>query len=213
MMVIVLIISVCTFFSISASDDLLSGRRDEARNFIRTCFEQLEQLEQKKQKKLKAEIERTVKIITRVLNARQIDFKKFNLYESQKKTFEADLYAHEIYEKSLMRPKEKVAVWDEAREAEAHALYAYMVLSDEWQQYKNDPLNLKAYEQLHIRMTEMAKIIVPKKGERIFVSGTHAYPSQPDDAVNYDVDRVFFLTLYLLNKELHAERDGAGSSS
>lgn len=213
MVVIAFLLTLGTVFSIAANEHFSSEQREEAQTFIRTCFERIERIQQDKQKEFKLEAEQAGHYADRLLSAEQIDYKKYHLLETQKEICSNDMLNAETYEKSLNRPKEKIVVWDEARESEARALQAYMVLSDEWQQYKKDPLNERAYQMLHQQMQAMAHMIVRTKGKRVFVGGTHAYPSESDEHVNYDVDRVFFLTLYLLEKELHAGQCASASSS
>lgn len=209
MVVIAFLFLFSFLFSHGASSGFSSEQREKAREFIRNCFEQLEAAQLEKGRKLRREIRRTDEIISKILDSNQIDYRKYNVYEAQQGIFEQQLRDQEQYTQSLARPKERIAIWEDLQEDEARALCAYMLLTDEWQQYKADPLNIQVYELLHKRMESMAKMVTRKKGDRMFVAGTHAYPSQSDARVDYDVDKVFFLTLFLLNKEMYADREGS----
>lgn len=213
MVVIAFLFLLSSFFSHCASSGFSSEQREKAREFICNCFDQLEAAQLEKGRKLRREIKRTDDIITEILDSNQIDYRRYAVYEVQQEVFEQQLREQERYRQSLVRPKEKIALWEDVREAEARALCAYMLLTDEWQQYKADPLNIQVYELLHKRMESMAKMVTRRKGHRMFVAGTHADPSQSDARVDYEVDKVFFLTLFLLNKEIYADRDGAARSS
>lgn len=180
--------------------------RELAKDFIFSCLDGLEQMQQEKREKIESEIERVDGMIEDILSAPQIDYRKYNVYEYKKELFLKELEKQKSYEESIARPKAKIVNWDELRESEAQALYAYIILSDEWNEYKKNPSNVKVYAHLHRRMLAMARILVSSKGHRVFTAGSHAYPEESDEGVNYDLDRVFLLTLYLLNQDLHAEK-------
>lgn len=202
-----------SLFPAAISDGLSLEQREEARLFISTCFKELEQIQQKKRRKLKDKIEQAEQISEQILSADQINYRMYRDLEDRIEDYDEMLYTEELYELSLARPQAKLVVWSEAREVEARALQAYISLTDEWLEYKKNPSNIKAYEELHKRLILLAQVIVDTKGERAFVAGTHALSNKSDKDVNYDVDRVFFLTLYLLDKELVAEKALMSSSS
>lgn len=206
MVVIVFFVCMAVFFSVDGCEGFSCDQRDEAQVFISTCFDRLELIQQGKTRILRDNMRRADEIIDYITSRDQINYQMFNTYDAQREAYEEDLHVQRAYATSLLRSKESIATWEGDCELQARALQAYMSISDEWELYKKDPLNIEVYEQLHKRMLSMARMLVRAEHGSEFVSGTHARSSDPDKLVNYDVDRVFFLAMYLLNKELQAEK-------
>lgn len=205
--------ALSSLYACAAAEYFSPEERDEARAFVGDCFAWLAHDQQRKLQSYNDELDEAEELEQKILYASHINYRKLNKVDEKIAALGKQLEQTELYRRSLERPKEKIAAWDEARESQARTLQAYISLSDEWQQFKKDPSNKQAYEALHVYMQDMARLLVANPSTHMFVAGSHAPPAVSDVLVNYDADRVFFLALYLLDKDLKLERSLAASSS
>lgn len=190
----------------AAENVFSSAQRIEAQQFIDNCFEELEKDKMKKERSLAQHMEDVESVMDTLLNAEQIDFRRYRVLDERLQKLIEEKNETRSYRESLLRPKLRVSRWSDVREENARILHAYMTISDEWAYYKKNQSCPVAYERLHERMVSLAKLLIGIDDARTFVSGTHARPGESDAEVAYDVDRVFMLTLFLLNKDLVAEK-------
>jgi hypothetical protein len=205
-MIFICILSIPFLLGGAAENVFSSAQRVEAQEFINDCFEELEKDKINKEWSLSQHMEDVESVIDTLLNAEQIDFRRYRILDARLQKLVEEKNETRAYRESLLRPKLRVSRWSDVREENARILHAYITISDEWEYYKKNPSCPVAYERLHERMVSLAQLLIGVKDARNFVSGTHARPTESDADVAYDVDRIFMLTLYLLNKDFIAEK-------
>lgn len=192
-------------FGAAHGDSFTAEQRMEAKDFISNCFDRIRAHVADQVDEARLFKDWTDEEIELVLaDPHQINFRKYNElseYASQLQKSQEDAVT---YAKSTARPELTISTWHEDHEQSAHALCAFMKLTDAYKVYIEDNSNEKAYAILHDQMLEMAGTLIDRSASshRCFVNGQHAPSGEDDSEVNYEVDRVFFLAAYLIHKEL-----------
>lgn len=194
---------VCSVF---ACDEFSSDQREEAHTFVKTCFAKIREYQKSKLRYFSNHLKDLDNMEFEELNAKQINYRRLNELEEEKNAICDQIEETDVYKNSLREPKEQILLWDSRQEGQARLVQAYMSLTDEWTEYKKNPSDVHAYQALHKRMIAIARIFVATDDKRMFVSGTHLFAEETVEPVNYQADQIFFLALYLLDKELKAER-------
>ncbi len=180
-------------------------QREQAKQFIDTCFKKVKKHASRQIYHLKVEKDLTNEEADIVLHDHsQIDYVKLDKLDQYCVHVTNRCKKAKEYLESIIRPQKEIEHWDENHEKSAYALYAFMQLTEEFKGYKADASNQKAYAMLHAHMLDMAGTLVDryKATYRCFSSGTHARLDEGDAAIDYDVDRVFFLAMYLMDQDL-----------
>ncbi|MEX0849009.1 MAG: hypothetical protein WD055_02175 [Candidatus Dependentiae bacterium] len=198
-----LIIFWSSLFYAADTDGVFSDQqREEAQQFINESFSVLKQRLEKSAHHILAEEHFVESKANEALKqAESIDYNALSTLDKKRIDAQNALYEAKKYENSLKQPQKEMQHWDKEHEKSAHALKAFMQLTDAWVLYEADPTDMKVYAMLHKYIQKMAVNLTDKpKVSQSFVGGGY----DKDDKKNnyYDVDRIFFLTLYLLDKDL-----------
>lgn len=202
-----ILLCICSQTLVAADlKDMFSlEQRTEAKQFIEHCFCRIDHYLAKGIKELAEDAKELDGEITSMIKQEHIDFKRFNDLDELHELVEKEKKKSITYQDSIQRPFDSILEWHEEHEKKAYALRSFMHMTAEWKAYRTDPKNKDVYGLLHKYMADMAETLVTyhqQAGVRSFVAGRHARVEDDDNEVNYDIDRVFFLTMYLLNKEL-----------
>ncbi len=180
-------------------------QREQAKQFIDICFKQVKKDVSRQIDYLETEAELTNEEASIVLhNQDQIDYVKLSQLDQYGDHIKKKLKKQREYSKSILRPQKEIEQWNEGHEQSAYALYSFMQITQEFKEYKADPSSQKKYAILHAYMLDMAGTLADryKSSYLCFSSGTHARSHEDDVAIDYDVDRVLFLALYLMDHEM-----------
>jgi hypothetical protein len=197
-----LIIFWSSLFYAADTDGAFSDQqREEAQQFINESFSVLRQRLERNMHHIASEGSRVEsKANGQLKQIDTIDYTVLSALDKQRTDIQNALYKVQKYKDSLTQPQKEIQHWSEKHEKDAYALKAFMQLTDAWVLYEADPTDMKVYAMLHEYMQKMAATLIDgSKKTQPFVGGAH---DKDDKKNNYDVDRVFFLTLYLLDKDL-----------
>ncbi len=208
---VIMLLFLCMFHAeLSASaysnkDTFNQEQREQAKQFIDICFKQVKRHASRQIDYWNTEAELINEEAGIVLhNQTQIDYVKLSQLDQYRGHAMDQCKKAQEYLKSVIRPQKKIEDWNEGHEKSAYALYSFMQITQEFKEYKAGPSNQKKYAILHAYMLDMAGTLADryKSSYLCFSSGTHARSHEDDVAIDYDVDRVLFLALYLMDHEM-----------